>query len=68
MSRLKYSMSEAFLKKLLRLEGGGKKNGLKGMRGGLEGPQCPVSAPGTCETARGSGRGGPAACRLADLW
>lgn len=41
---------------------------MKGMRGGLEGPQCPVSAPGTCETARGSGRGGLARCQLADLW
>lgn len=70
MSRLKYSMSDAFLKKFLRLERGGKKKHSQGRQRGLAGGRGRHHPPRphvTCGTARGNGLGGPAACRLADL-
>ena len=49
MSRLKYSMSDAFLKKFLRLERGERKTARRGGRKGAwqegRGPHCPTSAP-----------------------
>lgn len=46
MSRLKYSMSEAFLKKLLRLEGGRKEKRLEGDVGRLGETPVPCVSPG----------------------
>lgn len=67
MSRLKYSMSDAFLKKFLRLERGKDKGEMRGGLAGGRGPHLPSWAPLTCGTARGSGPGGPAGCQPADL-
>lgn len=71
MSRLKYNMSDAFLKKFLRLEKRERKTTCRGGGGGAwqEGgdPATPPRPQVTCETAHGNGLGGPAACQPADL-
>lgn len=55
MSRLKYSMSDAFLKKFLRLERGKRKTTCRGGSGGRQeggDPGAPPLPRVTCETAR----------------